>query len=40
MVSQKCDFRDVGDCHFGWDLNDENTHFMVIPKAIVCEVAF
>ena len=28
------------DCHFGWYLNDENAYFMVIPKAIIDEVAF
>ena len=28
------------DCHFGWDLNDENAYFVAIPMAIICEVAF
>ena len=39
-MSPKCDFRDVRDCHFGWDLNGENAYFVVIPKAIIDEVAF
>ena len=37
---QKVDFRDVCDGHFVVYLNDENTYFVAIPMAIICEVAF
>ena len=37
---QKVDFRDVRDGHFVVYLNDENTYFVAIPMAIMCQVAF
>ena len=37
---QKGDFRAELDDHFDCDLNDENTYFMVIPMAIINEIAF
>ena len=37
---QKVDFRDVCDDHFVVVLNDENTYFVAIPMAIMCQVAF
>ena len=37
---QKDDFRAKLNDHFDCDLNDENTYFMVIPMAIINEIAF
>ena len=34
------DFRDKLNGHFVVDLNGENTYFMVIPMAIINEIAF
>ena len=34
------DFRDQPNDHFVVDLNGQNTYFMVIPMAIICEIAF
>ena len=39
-MSPKGDFRDELTDHFVADLNGENTYFMVIPMAIINEIAF